>query len=145
LNKKNYLIERILSLDPVTDVIKAMKFSQILFSIEDNHPKEYKNELEILSNIENDVLKGLNLDLCFEIFYTYKNYNFKNVINHRTKNGSILKIPLYELRAAIRKVYFGVVEIIFKSDIMASNFEIGESGDTSYKNQAPCPPGDSFE
>lgn len=128
MNKKNYLIERILSLDPVTDVIKAMKFSQILFNLEDNSTTKYESENQTLFELESDVLKGLNLDLCFEIYHAYKNYNFKNIINHKTKKGAVLKIPLYELRASIRKVYFGIVEVIFTSGIISGDFGIGESG-----------------
>ena len=135
MNKKNYLIERILSLDPVSDIIKAMKFAQILFNIDDKHVIKYKNETQTLSEIENNVLRGINLDLCFEIFFTYKNYNFKNIINHKTKKGKIIKIPMYELRAALRKVYHVIIELI------SGDFSIGESGDISYKSEL----GESFE
>ena len=128
MNKKNYLIEKILTLDPVTEVIKSMKFAQILFNLDDDSAEKYASENQSLNEIESDVLKGLNLDLCFEIFHAYKTYNFKNIINHKTKRGTVLKIPLYELRAAIRKVYFGIVELIFTSDIISGDFGIGDSG-----------------
>ncbi len=133
MNKKNYLLERILTLDPVTDVLKAMKFAQILFNMDANSVKKYETETKTLIDIENNVVNGLNLDLCFEIFYTYRNYNFKNIINHKTKNGKIIKMPLFELRASMRKVYFGIIEIIFTSDIISGDFSIGESGNQEYK------------
>ena len=133
MNKKNYLLERILTLDPVTDVLKAMKFTQILFNMDAVSVKKYESETKTLANIEKDVVNGLNLDFCFELFYTYRNYNFKHTINHKTKSGKIIKMPLLKLRASMRKVYFGIIEIIFTSDIISGDFSIGESGNQEYQ------------
>ncbi len=132
MNKKNYLVERILTLDPLTDILKVMKFSQILFNIDKTSKEKYKEETKTLLSIEKDVVQGMSLDLCYEIFYTYKNYNFKYTLNHKTKSGKTIKMPLLELRTNMRKVYFGIVELIFTSDVISGDFSIGESGNQDY-------------
>ena len=129
MNAEKYLIETIFSLHPVEDIYKAVNFAKIVFS-----KKDKQDSLKILEYLENNVIKGIPLKICFELYYTYKEKNLNHVIIHKTKKGKIVKIPLYDLRDSMRKLYFGVIELIYKSGLLESGFDIGDSGDTSYND-----------
>lgn len=132
MNAKNYLIETIFSLNPVEDIYKAIAFSKILFN---NEKEDYSTQMQIIFQLEGNVYKKIPLSIAFELYYTYKDYNLNHVINHKTKSGKIIKIPIYELRDAMRKLYFGIIEILYSSKIMAGDFDIGDSGDMAYKEE----------
>ena len=131
MNQETFLIETILSLKPVEDIYKAIKFAQILFSLKES----YNENLATLSLLENNVYNGLPLKICYELYYTYQKFSLNHLINYRTTKGKIIKIPLSDLRNAMRIQYFAVVELVFKSGIMSQDFDIGDSGDLSYKTK----------
>jgi len=132
MNPKNYLIETIFSLNPIDDIYKAINFSKILFSAYTIKDKDFSQEIALLIELENNVVEKIPLKICYELYYKYKDYSPDFVINHKSKSGKIIKLPLYDLRESMRKLYFAVVEIIYNSGLMGFSFDIGESGNLGY-------------
>jgi len=122
-----WLIETILSLNPIEDAYKAVNFAKILFSNE-----KYSDQIKKIETIESDIHLGIPLKICYELYYTYKDYNLNHLIIHKKKNGTLLRIPIYDLRDSMRKLYFEIVEIIYTSGIMVSDYGIGESGNQNF-------------
>ena len=130
MNVTKYLVDQIFGLNPIQDIYKTVNYAKIIFSKKQGS----ETELAQIRYLESHVIQDVPLKICFELYYTYQDKNLNHVIIHRTKKGKIIKIPLYELRDSMRKLYFGIIEIICTSKIIESDFGVEDSGDMSYND-----------
>ena len=131
MNAKNFLIETIFTLDPVKDIYKAIGFAKIIFSKKEDGT-DYTPQISLICQLESDVYKSIPLKIANELYYTYGSSSLNNIINHKLKSGKIIRIPIADLRDSMRKLYFGIIEIIYISGIMSGEFNIGDSGNVEY-------------
>ena len=130
MKAERYLIEQIFSMNPTEDIYKAFGFCKTLFG---KDITRFSSEFEQLTDLEKDIHLKIPLKICYELYFTYKDYNLNHVIIHKDKSGKLIKIPLYDLRDAMRRSYFKIIDIIYNSSLMGEDFGIGESGNLSYR------------